>query len=373
MRKSHEPRLSAAVGSGRQWLRSFALFASAALMLGTLSGCEAARYYAQAVEGHLSLLAARQPVDEAKAVAEHSGNRRLAQQLAITERIRTFASQRLGLPDNGSYRQYADVKQPFVVWNVFAAPALSLQLKQWCFPVAGCVTYRGYFDRKAALDYAAQLRADGWDIQVAGVPAYSTLGFFDDPLLNTFIYLPEGELARLIFHELAHQLVYVRNDTAFNESFASAVEQAGVALWLREQAAPEARAQYEVHAQRRVQFRQVLLSTRQALAALYLDDTLDDIVKRQRKDALLNALKTDYAALRRIWGDYSGYDRWFEQPLSNAHLAAVASYETWVPAFRTLLAQHDGDFTAFFMVVKRLAALDPEARAAVLRDLAPPQ
>lgn len=351
------------------WQRHAGRIACLAVTALSLSGCEAIQYYAQAVGGHLNLMAARQPLDTARHAAEVRGDQRLSRQLALASRIRVFATQRLGLPDNGSYRQYADLHRPFAVWNVFAAPALSLKLKEWCFPVAGCVTYRGYYDRDAALAYAATLRAEGWDIQVAGIPAYSTLGFFDDPLLNTFIYLPEGELARLIFHELAHQVVYVQNDTAFNESFASAVEQAGVELWLREQASPEARAVYERYAMRRVQFRHLLLDTRAALEALYRDDTLSVANKQQRKHDLLAALQRDYQTLRTEWGGYTGYDRWFDQPLSNAHLAAVASYEAWVPAFRAMLAREGNDFSAFFAEVRRLARLEPVARAAALRGL----
>lgn len=355
--------------SWRSWARRVGWIACLAAVVVGLSGCEAIQYYAQAVGGHLNLMAVRQPLDDARHAAEARGDQRLSRQLALASRIRVFATQRLGLPDNGSYRQYADLHRPFAVWNVFAAPALSLKLKEWCFPVAGCVTYRGYYDREAALAYAATLRAEGWDIQVAGIPAYSTLGFFDDPLLNTFIYLPEGELARLIFHELAHQLVYVQNDTTFNESFASAVEQAGVELWLNEQASPEARAVYAGYAARRAQFRDLLLDTRAALEALYVNETLSVADKQQRKRDVLAALQRHYRTLRAEWGGYTGYDRWFDQPLSNAHLAAVASYETWVPAFRAMLARHGGDFPAFFAEVQRLARLEPAARAAALRGL----
>lgn len=369
MRARHDGTQGRAVRGQSLWRQRVVQAAFLTVAVLGLSGCEAIQYYAQAVGGHLNLMAVRQPADEARHEAEARGDQRLSRQLALASRIRLFATQRLGLPDNGSYRQYADLHRPFAVWNVFAAPALSLKLKEWCFPVAGCVTYRGYYDRDAALAYAATLRAEGWDIEVAGIPAYSTLGFFDDPLLNTFIYLPEGELARLIFHELAHQVVYVQNDTTFNESFATAVEQAGVELWLHEQASPEARAVYERYAVRRTQFRDLLLDTRAALDALYRNEALSTAEKQLRKRDVLAALQQHYQTLRAQWGGYTGYDRWFDQPLSNAHLAAVASYETWVPAFRAMLARQGGDFSAFFMEAKRLARLEPSARAAALRRL----
>jgi predicted aminopeptidase len=360
---------------GRRWLRQVSVTRLrwlAVVTLGAaLSGCEATGYYGQAIAGHLELLNARQSVEVARQIAEDGGNKRLVQQLTLAMRIRAFASDRLGLPDNGSYRHYADLQRPFVVWNVFAAPALSLQPKQWCFPVAGCVTYRGYYDRAEAYRHAALLRAEGWDTLVAGVPAYSTLGFFDDPLLNTFIYRPEGELARLIFHELAHQVVYVQDDTAFNESFASAVEQAGVSLWLSEHGSPQARVAYGQALERREQFRRLVFAARAELETIYGDDALTVATKRQRKHALLSTLASRYSAMRSQWGATATvHDHWFNQPLSNAHLAAVVSYETWVPAFQTLLARHHGDFPAFFEEVRRLTRLDRAARIGTLQQLA---
>ncbi|TWG78815.1 putative aminopeptidase [Cupriavidus gilardii J11] len=252
----------------------------------------------------------------------------------------------------GSYRRYANLHRPYVVWSVFATPELSLELHKWCFLVVGCINYRGYYAQEDAQRYAATLRSQGLETYVAGVPAYSTLGYFDDPLLNTFVYLPEGELARMLFHELAHQVVYVRNDTTFNESFASAVEVAGVERWLATEASDDARASYRQYDARRRAFRALLQDTRQQLDTLYRSP-VDDQAKRDGKAAIFARMRDRYGALKESWGGYSGYDRWFEQPLSNAHLAAVATYQQWVPAFLALFAQTGGDWKRFYAEVGR--------------------
>lgn len=345
--------------------------ALAALALGgLLAGCEAVGYYAQSISGHLGVMAQATPLSEAIAYANGSNDKRLADRLALAARMRDFASRELALPDNGSYRRYANLHRPYVVWSVFATPELSMELHKWCFLVVGCINYRGYYAVEDAHRYAAALRSEGLETYVAGVPAYSTLGYFDDPLLNTFVYLPEGELARMIFHELAHQVVYVRNDTTFNESFASAVEIAGVERWLAREASADARASYRQYDARRQQFRAMLLQARAELDALYRKP-IDDDAKRAGKAAIFAALRQRYAALKESWGGYSGYDRWFSQPLTNAHLAAVATYQQWVPAFLALLEQCGGDWERFYAEAERIGKLKPEQRKARLRALAP--
>ncbi len=335
------------------------------------AGCDTLGYYAQSIGGHLGVMAQAQPLTDAIASAEGANDQRLAQRLELAGRMRDFASRELKLPDNGSYRRYANLHRQFVVWSVFATPELSMELRKWCFPVVGCITYRGYYAQGDAEGYAAGLRREGLETYVAGIPAYSTLGYFDDPLLNTFVYLPEGELARLIFHELAHQVVYVRNDTAFNESFATAVETAGVERWLAQQASPEASRGYRVFDARRQQFRAMLLATRDKLVALYRSPQGDD-AKRRGKTEIFDGLRADYAQLKQQWGGYTGYDRWFDQPLTNAHLAAVATYQQWVPAFTALLAQCGGDWQRFYAEAGRIGDLPPAERDAALRRLAPP-
>ena len=231
------------------------------------AGCSALDYYAQSIEGHFAMLRAARPIPEI--VSDPSTAESLKQRLQRAERIRAFASSELALPENQSYRSYADLQRPFVVWNVFATPELSLELKQWCYPVVGCAGYRGYFERTMAEEAAEQLRAEGYEVNVTGVPAYSTLGWFADPLLNTFIGGTEGQLAGLIFHELAHQVVFVGGDTTFNESFATAVEREGVRRWLAANGDDASRMAYAEFAQRRHEFLNLLLQYRGLLFENY--------------------------------------------------------------------------------------------------------
>lgn len=321
-------------------------------------GCAQVDYYAQAAQGQFALLSQARPIDDW--LADPATGTRLRTKLLRVKQIRQFAATDLGLPDNRSYRSYADLKRPFVLWNVVATPELSMQQQQWCFPVAGCVSYRGYYDPRAAHDYADGLRRAGMDVQVAGVPAYSTLGWFNDPVLSSFIYYPDGELARLVFHELAHQVVYVKDDTQFNESFATAVEEAGVERWLVAQGDPALRQTYLAFEDRKHDFLLLLLHYRETLEANY-EGPADVAQKRARKAVIFADLKADYQRLKHAWGGYAGYDRWFAEPLSNAHLAAVATYHDYVPAFRVLL-QQEHSFPRFYAAVARLAALDKAQR-----------
>ena len=343
---------------------------AAALAVGALcltSGCSTVAYYAQAAAGHLELLQRSRPVDDW--LADEATPAPLRERLQLSQRMRDFAVQTLALPDNGSYRRYADLQRSAVVWNVVAAPELSLTLKTWCFPVLGCVGYRGYFDRAAADALATQLAAEGWEVRVYGVPAYSTLGWTDwlggDPLLNTFLQWPEGELARLIFHELAHQVAYASDDTTFNESFATAVERIGGAFWLERHAAPAARAEYAALQSRREDFRALTLKARRELEAVYAS-ALTDAAKRERKAEVLATMRADYAVLKASrWGGFAGYDEWFARA-NNAALGVQAAYFELVPAFERLFEGQGGDFAAFYAAVQRLAALPKDERHAKL-------
>lgn len=330
----------------------------AGLLATSLAGCGTLGYYSQAARGQLSLLAESRSIDEV--LADPATTAQLKNRLATARQIRAYAVAHLALPDNQSYRNYTALARPYVVWNVVATPALSLKPIQWCFPVAGCVNYRGYYGKDDASAYARELRQAGYDVQVGGVSAYSTLGYFNDPLISTFIHYPDAELARLMFHELSHQVVYVAGDSRFNESFASAVEEAGVEQWLQHFGNPSMRENYARYTARRQDFLQLLLTCRRALAANYRSDS-SDAVKLAEKARLFARLQSDYAALKTQWGGYAGYDRFFAEPLSNAHLAAVATYSDLVPAFRTLLAR-EGSFPAFYAAVRRLAALDKDER-----------
>ena len=362
--------------------RGFWLLMAMASLLGTLglaavavcltTGCSTLGYYAQATGGHLDLLQRARPV--AQAVADPATPPALRQRLELSQRLRDFAVTELKLPDNSSYRRYADLQREAVVWNVVAAPELGLKLKTWCFPVLGCVGYRGYFQREPADALAAQLKAEGWEVMVYGVPAYSTLGFSNwvggDPLLNTFIQWPEAELARLLFHELAHQVVYVNDDTTFNESFATAVERAGARRWLALHGTPEALAEVARLEQRREDFRALTMRYREQLLQVYASPA-DDATKRQRKAELMAALRAEHAELKATrWGGFAGYDGWFARA-NNASLGVLAAYNELVPGFERLLQAEGGDFTRFYAAVRALAVLPPAERRARLAATAP--
>ena len=346
----------------------------AALAVGALcavSGCSSLGYYGQSIAGHLDIVQRARPLPEWLAAPDTDPA--LRERLALAQRLRDWAVAELKLPDSRSYRRYAALDRPAAVWNVVAAPALSLQLKTWCFPVLGCVGYRGYYARDAADALAAALRAQGLEVAVYGVPAYSTLGWTEwlggDPLLSTFIRWPEGELARLVFHELAHQVVYAAGDTLFNESFATAVERLGGARWLAEQAGPAARAEYAAFDARRQDFRALTRRTRAALAQVYADPALDDAAKLQAKATLMAQMRAEHAALKAgRWGGYAGYDGWFQRA-NNASLGIQAAYDELVPAFERLYQREDRDFERFYAAVRALAALPKAERLATLRAL----
>ncbi len=348
-------------------------WAAAALLLG-LGGCASPTtgvgYYWQSVTGHLALMQAARPVDEW--VADSATPEPLRHRLATASRIRAYASSELGLPDNASYHRYADLKRRAAVYNVVAAPEFSLTLQTWCFPVVGCVGYRGYYDEAHAQAFAASLPGD-LEVTVYPVPAYSTLGWMNwaggDPLLSTFIGYPEGELARLVFHELAHQVLYVKDDTAFNESFATAVERLGGQRWLA-QAGEAARSEYARFDERRRAFRALTLDTRRRLQALYTDTTLDTATRRQRKAEVMADFRRAYEALKQGWGGFAGYDAWVRQA-NNASFGAQAAYDQWVPAFETLFEAQGRDFARFYDAVRALAEQPKAERSATLQALLP--
>ena len=344
--------------------------AAAALSGAILSGCSSVGYYTDSVIGHLRILHAARPMDDW--VADPTTPADLRKRLIEVQGMRRYAVEKLGEPDNSSYRSYADLHRPFVVWNVFAAPELSLDLKQWCFPVAGCVKYRGYFNRDDAENYGDSLRSEGLDVQVAGIPAYSTLGFTPDPVLSTFIYYPEGEVARLIFHELAHQTVYLSGDTTFNESFASTVEEVGVQRWLVDQKSPKLTEEYRLFETRKRRFLALLQQSRDRLEQIYAG-AASDAIKLDEKNHVFADLKRSYEAAKQNPADplyqYQGYDGYFARPLNNANLAAIATYTRLVPAFVKLLAQSDNDLPRFYAAVKALTELSQEDRQARLDQL----
>lgn len=348
----------------------------AAAMAGALAltGCSNLGYYWQSASGHVDLMRAARPVPQW--LADPATPAALKARLELAQRIRRFAVTELGLPDNASYTAYADLHRAAAVWNVVAAPEYSLTLKTWCFPVAGCVGYRGYYSNADAHAEAAAQRTAGLEAAVYPVPAYSTLGWLNwaggDPLLSTFIGYPEGELARLIFHELAHQVLYVQDDTVFNESYATAVERIGGARWLATQAGDAARAEYRQFDGRRQQFRALMLDTRRSLAQVYASkeaQARDWPAVAAMKKAAMDAFHARYAVLRADWpGPRQGaYDAWAARA-NNATFGAQAAYDDLVPAFEALYEREGRDWPRFYAAVKRIAALPKGERERVLKN-----
>jgi predicted aminopeptidase len=331
-----------------------------------LTGC----YLLQAAGGQMAIAAKREPIT--KVLADASTPEQLRSRLEYVAAARDFASHELGLPDNESYRSYADLGRPYVVWNVFAAPEFSVEPRRWCFPIAGCVVYRGYFSEDAARSYASRLRRQGDDAAVGGVAAYSTLGHFKDPVLSTMLGWSDAQLAATLFHELAHQVVYVPGDSEFNESFATVVEEAGLERWLAQRHQTQDLVTWREQRERQAQFIALLLKTRDHLRELY-ESVLPDDEKRSRKQYEFGELKLEYAQLRQQWNGYAGYDRWFDRTLNNAHLVSAATYYGCVPGLQRVLSEADGDLPRFYDAVKQLARLDKQARAlAVCGAVSPP-
>ena len=338
-----------------------------AAVLLSLGGCTTASYYAQSIGGHFDLMAKRQ--DVGTLVEDDATPPNLKRKLERAKAIRTFAVEELALPDNGSYRSYVDVGRPYVTWNVVATPALSLEPRTWCFPVVGCVAYRGYFEEADARDYGDELAAEDMDVAIVGARAYSTLGWFDDPILNTILFDAEYRFAGTLFHELAHERLFVAGDSSFNESYAVAVEREGVRRWLAQNAGARMHQAYDLERARREEFLALGLSTREKLEALYAS-TMDDADKLREKTRLFEELRNGYARLKATWNGYSGYDRWFEEDLNNAKLALLATYNVHVPAFERLLAAHHGDMSRFHEAVEALSKLPKEERDRELERLA---
>ena len=331
-----------------------------------LAGCSTAGYYGQAVTGHLNLMAARTPIEEV--IADPATPEEVRERLRVALAAREFAVTELGLPDNGSYSRYVQLERSAVVYNVFAAPEFSLQPKTWCFPVAGCVVYRGYFAEARAQARAEHYAQRGYDTWVGGAAAYSTLGRLEDPLLSSMLYRDDARLAGLLFHELAHQRLYVKGDSAFNEAFATAVEEEGVRRWLGRAGRADELAAWQLLGERVQAFELLLGRTRARLQEVY-SSGLSETEMRAAKTEAFAQLEREYAALRATWDGWSGYDRWFEAPLNNARLIPSATYRHYVPAFRELLRRAGGDLEAFYAAAEQLAGLSQAERDMEMRRL----
>lgn len=324
-----------------------------------LYGCTNLPYYAQAVDGQMEILRRAQPIS--MIVADPNADKTLKRVLSKVVLLREFASRDLKLPDNESYTSYADLKRPYVVWNVYAAPEFSTELKKWCFVAAGCVDYRGFFSKEKAERFAEELKSEGYDVHVGGIRAYSTLGWFDDPVLNTFIGYSEIELARLIFHELAHQVVYVQDDSVFNESFATLVAQEGISRWLESNGTAEQQGAFDAKQNRETIFTNLISYHRKHLKELF-SSRANDSEKRASKLHIFSELREEFAQLKVANVAFGSYDQWFTLQMNNALLATVSTYTQLVPAFRTLLVQQGGDMERFYDTVKRISKLTEDER-----------
>lgn len=331
-----------------------------------IGGCSSLGYYAQAARGQVQVLTHRKPITQV--IEDPSTKEPVRDSLRVVLEARDFASAELALPDNASYRSYVDLQRPYVVWNLFAAPEFSVDPVRWCFPWVGCLSYKGYFAEKKARAAAEQLSAQGDDVYVGGIAAYSTLGHFSDPFLSSMLRLDKAVTAGIIFHELAHQRVYVRDDTELNEAFASLVEEEGVRRWLTTRGDDAALASWETRRQREEEFARIVEETRARLSTLYATALPADEM-RTRKAQELDALRARYAELKASWGGYDGYDAWFDAGLNNARIASVATYQRLVPALAVLLADSGEDLARFYAAVDALGELDPTERTRRLGEL----
>jgi len=344
--------------SGRRAIRAVLT----ALVLTLLSGC-GTTYVLQAARGQWQVMRESEPID--KVLSAPGTSEALRGRLTEVQAARAFATTELGLPENDSYRTYADVGRPYVVWNVVATPEFSVRPQRWCFPVAGCVAYRGYFSERKARAFADRLRKKGFDVTLGGVPAYSTLGRFSDPVLNTMLGYGNNELAAIIFHELAHQVLYVAGDSEFNEAFAETVEQAGIERWLKAHGREQEMDKYRVRGRRQMAFMRVFAQARTDLAQLY-SRSLSPEEMRVEKARRFEQLRTDIQMLEKRLGVRSPYRAWYAEGLNNAHLASVATYYDCVPGFRRVLVSSGNDLQKFFTATRELATLPKAQRHAQL-------
>jgi predicted aminopeptidase len=330
-----------------------------ALVVISSGGC----YLLQSAQGQLSLMSKREPI--ARVIDKPSTPPALRAQLEAVTAIRDFATHELGLPDNGSYRSYADVGRPYVVWNVVAAPEFSVDPKEWCYPVVGCVAYRGYFSEQRARRFGVRMRTQGLDVVVGGVAAYSTLGHFNDPVLNTMMGWNDVELAAIVFHELTHQLLYVPNDSSFNEALATTVEEEGVRRWLQSQGRDADLVKHLEQQSHYLKVIDLLTATRTELRGIYASGMTPDRM-REKKRAAFTDMRASFAVLKTGWGVHAPFESWFTEDLNNAHLASIATYFSCVPGFERELKAAGGDLAVFYARVRGLAKLDQEKRDALV-------
>lgn len=325
----------------------------------TSSGCTTIGYYSQAVGGHLKLMRARQPVQQV--LKDEDTSPELRRKLQTLMDARVFAVEELGLPNNDSYSTFVETGKRAVTWNIVATDEFSLRPKTWCFPIAGCVSYRGYFDRADADSYAATLVEENLDVTIGGASAYSTLGWFDDPILDTMLRGSDYRFVGTLFHELAHQVLYVKDDSNFNEAFATFVEQVGTRQWLEHRGQADRIAEYDASLFRATGFVELLASTREQLLTLYSQDLDVDNLRQQKAD-VFQQMRNEYESLKSSWVGYAGYDGWFRRDINNANLVAVSTYRQFVPAFQAMYIEAGEDLSAFYDVARVTAELPASER-----------
>ena len=346
------------------WYKRIIVFAACILLSLVLCSCETLNYYSQAISGQCSILLKRKPISDI--IADPETPALLRERLSYLLTVRQFADSELHLPVKKNYLSYVALDRPYAVWNVFAAPEFSVTPKTWCYLLVGCAAYRGYFSEPDARQYAAELNKEGYDVYVAGVTAYSTLGWFDDPVLSTFIQYSKAQLAGLIFHELAHQVLYLKNDTAFNESFATAVEQEGMRRWQQAVADADIYREYLTGYHRREKFVEVITRYRQKLEMLYRTDASPSAM-RDEKASIFTALQDEFRQEAAREADLSVYAPWIYQDLNNAKIGSVAAYHDFVPAFLKILAQNGGDLTRFYQACRQLGQKEKVERDRALK------
>ena len=343
-------------------MKSFTRGLTLALLINFCIGCSTIGYYRQSIGGHLALISKREPITDI--VSDSTRDKKLIEQLMLTQELRTFASSYLKLPQNQSYRSYIQLDSRYVAWNVFAAPEFSVMLQKWCFLAIGCVQYRGYFDEHRARTYATKLAATGQDVYVAGVPAYSTLGWFDDPLLSSMLDRGEIVTASYIFHELAHQQLYVQGDSTFNESFATAVEELGVRRWLQQQGRQKELHWYENQLAKKTAFANLIIDARRKFHALY-KTALPTEIMRSKKQNLTGGLRQRFENLIRSNSSLRRYQKWMSGPLNNAQLDVIALYRDQVPVFKRLFQACSNDFERFYRRAKEISKLPGKERESI--------
>jgi len=340
------------------------LIASVAVIVVAVCGCQTVSFYRQAIGGELHILTHQQPIKQL--LADTNTSESLKHKFEVVLEVREFARTNLHLPADDSYLKYVDLHREFAVWNVNAAPPLSLEPKRWWYPFVGRASYRGYFAKDAATKYGQQLKKKGFDVYVSAVDTYSTLGWFHDPVLNTFIVEPDADLAEILFHELSHQRIFISGDTDFNEAFATAVGEEGVRRWLQRD--PAVYQKFMLEREQEGDFVKLILAGRDQLEAVYKDSTLTDAVKLERKAQIIADMRNKHEQLKAKWGGKSYYNRWFSTEINNAKLNTISAYYTLVPAFSALLKANGGDMERFYSAVEKLGKMPKKQRHAVLKQ-----